>query len=158
MLDEAIAEAWGPGYGFDADELRMLFGDRQGVKIASVVCDQCGKREIGSVRQIRYGGFDHLIAGRLEDVDVRDLKIRRVLFEHDAAPDDPRRGRRSPAVWLVEPVRRGQGITAWCSRHGQLTVSVVQLAEMARAWKRRTGRRSEPVVLRVRRSDWADQG
>jgi hypothetical protein len=150
VLDEAIAEAWGPGYSYEADELRVLFADRQGTKIASVVCDQCGKREIGSVRLIPYCGTERLIAGRLEDVDVRDLRIRRELFEHDAAVDDHRRGRRSAAVWLVEPVRRDEGVMAWCSTHGHF---VVPAPELTRAIAKPAGRASTPLVLRVSHAD-----
>jgi hypothetical protein len=127
VLDEAIANAWGPDYDSDADELRALFCEARGVKVASFVCDLCGNREIGSVRRIPYGGTEHLIAGRTEDVAVADQIMRRILFENDAAGDDPRHGRRRAGLILAEPVRRDGIVSAWCPKHRRFQVSATRI-------------------------------
>jgi hypothetical protein len=124
VLDDAIAAAWGSGFGWDALELHALFADGGGTQVASLVCDQCGNREIGSVRRIPFQGTEHLIAGRTEDVGVADLRMRRELFEHDAAADDSRHGRRPAALVLVEPVRSSGVVSAWCPTHGRFQAPV----------------------------------
>ena len=120
-IDDDIEAAIGSPFGLlDTDDVRDLFGDRQGHQLVRVVCGLCGNREIASIRRIRYHGEDLLVAGRYEDVAIHATIVRRILTAHDA-PDDPRNGRRRvPHVLIVEPAARP--ITGWCRRHGHFDV------------------------------------
>jgi hypothetical protein len=149
VIEEARAVAWGPGWGLDAEEVSFQFSKGSGLQLVSELCDLCGNREVGSVRRICFDGRTVVLAGRREDVGVRDVATRRALYEHDTGSVD----RRRPAsVWLVEPVRDGLPVLAWCPGHGLLRVGAQEIADaIARFDSFATPRKVKPVIVRLGR-------
>ncbi len=124
-MDDEIEDALGSPFGWDGDDIRVLFCDGAGVELVRAVCDQCGNREIAAVRRIRVGDEDLLVAGRLEDVAIPGTRLRRIV---DGEP--PRR--KAPRVMIIDHVGAGD-LMCWCRKHKRL---VVPYDEVARAIER----------------------
>ena len=123
-MDDEIEDALGAPFGWDSDDVRVLFCEGAGVQLVRAVCDQCGNREIAAVRRIRFGGEALLVAGRTEDVAIPGTRLRRMV---DGAPV-----RKAPRVMIIDRVDEGD-LMCWCRKHKRL---VVPYAEVMRAIER----------------------